>query len=425
MLNPRTLRDDQDRILESCRKRGVEVDLDAVLEAQEHHNALLTGLGEANQRRNAHQKAGKRKLEPEEREAFVAEGKRLKEAVTLIEADLQGRQEKFHQQLREIPNLIHPESPEGGEEDFRELHSWGEIPRFDFEPRDHLQICQDLDLADFERAARVTGSKFYYLKNEAALLEIALQRFALDILLEEGFTPVTTPDLARPEIVEGLGFNPRGQESQIYSIAGHDLCLVGTAEITLGGMYADTIFEEAELPLKLAGISHCFRTEAGAAGRESKGLYRVHQFTKTEMFVFCLPEASEAMHRELLRIEERIFQALDIPYRVIEIASGDLGAPAYRKFDLEAWMPGRGKAGEWGEITSTSNCTDYQARRLKVRVRRKDSKKNEILHTLNGTAISNARTILTLLELGQRADGSVAIPEALRSHVGRDVIAPR
>ncbi len=425
MLNPRTLRDDRDRILESCRKRGVEVDLDTILAAQERHNALLTHLGEANQRRNTHQKAGKRKLEPEEREVFVAEGKRLKEMVALIEAELQGAQEVFHRQLRELPNLIHPESPEGGEEDYRELHTWGEIPSFDFEPRDHLQICQDLDLADFERAARVTGSKFYYLKNEAALLEVALQRFALDILLEEGFTPVTTPDLARPEIVEGLGFNPRGEESQIYSIAGHDLCLVGTAEITLGGMYADTIFQEAELPLKLAGISHCFRTEAGAAGRESKGLYRVHQFTKTEMFVFCLPEASEAMHRELLRIEERIFQALEIPYRVIDIASGDLGAPAYRKFDLEAWMPGRGEAGGWGEITSTSNCTDYQARRLKVRVKRKDSKKNEILHTLNGTAVSNARTILTLLELGQRADGSVAIPEALRSHVGRDVIAPR
>jgi len=425
MLNPRTLRDDRDRILESCRKRRIDVDLDAILEAQERHNAQLTRLGEANQRRNAHQKAGKRKLEPDEREAFVAEGKRLKEEVALIEAELQGSQEKFHRQLGELPNLIHPESPVGGEEDFRELHTWGEIPSFDFEPRDHLQICQDLDLADFERASRVTGSKFYYLKNEAALLELALQRFALDILLDEGFTPVTTPDLARPEIIEGLGFNPRGEESQIYSIAGHDLCLVGTAEITLGGMYADTIFQEAELPLKLAGISHCFRTEAGAAGRESKGLYRVHQFTKTEMFVFCLPEESEAMHRELLRIEERIFQALEIPYRVIDIASGDLGAPAYRKYDLEAWMPGRGEAGDWGEITSTSNCTDYQARRLKVRVRRKDSKKNEILHTLNGTAISNARTILTILELGQRADGSVAIPEALRSHVGRDVIKPR
>ena len=244
--------------------------------------------------------------------------------------------------------------------------------------------------------------------------------------MPEGFIPVVTPDLARPDVIEGLGFSPRGEETQIYSVADHELCLIGTSEITLGGMYADTIFQEEELPLKLAGISHCFRTEAGAHGRESKGLYRVHQFTKVEMFVFTRPEDSEAQHQELLRLEKSIFDALEIPYRVIDIASADLGAPAYRKFDLEAWMPGRGDAGEYGEITSTSNCTDFQARRLKIRFKRAGEKKNnELVHTLNGTAVSNARAIVALLENHQQADGSITIPKALVPYMGVDRIEPR
>jgi len=425
MLDSKHIALRRDEIAESCRKRGLDVDLDSVLSIYDAHNVLVTELGETNRLRNEHQKSGKRKMDDAEREAHTAEGRRFKEQVGEIEAKLRESEAALTVGLRELPNYIHPESPEGGEEDFRLISQTGDVPKFDFEPKDHLQICADLDLVDFESAAVVAGSKWYYLKNEASLLDLALQRYALDVLIEEGFTPVTTPDVARPEIVEGLGYNPRGNESQIYSIDGHDLCLVGTAEITIGGMYADTIFDEADLPLKIAGISHCFRTEAGAAGRESKGLYRVHQFSKTEMFVFCTPEQSEAQHQELLRIEERIFEALEVPYRVIDIATGDLGAPAYRKFDLEAWMPGRGENGDWGEITSTSNCTDFQSRRLKIRFRRKGSKKNEMLHTLNGTAISNARAILTLLEIHQRADGSVNIPEALRPYMGRDTIGPR
>jgi seryl-tRNA synthetase len=425
MLDPRHLGENRDSILDSCRKRGVEIDPDAVIGAHEAHNSLVTQQGELNRQRNEHQKTGMRKLEPEERKAHGLEGKRLKEEVNAVEERMRESLEAFHAQLGRLPNLIHADVPEGGEEDFNELSRWGDVPTFDFEAKDHLAICDEHDLVDFESGAKIAGAKWYYLKNEAALLDIALQRFALDIVMEEGFIPHTTPDLARPEIIEMLGFTPRGPETQIYSIAGHDLCLVGTAEITLGGMYADKIFDEDELPLKLAGVSHCFRTEAGAHGRESKGLYRVHQFTKTEMFVFTTPEESEAMHAELLRIEEKIWQALEIPYRVIDVASGDLGAPAYRKFDLEAWMPGRGEQGNWGEITSTSNCTDYQARRLKVRVRRKQSKKNEVLHTLNGTAVSNARAIVALLENHQRADGSVEIPKALQPYLGRDRIGPR
>jgi seryl-tRNA synthetase len=257
------------------------------------------------------------------------------------------------------------------------------------------------------------------------ILELALQRLALDLLLEEGFRIYTTPDLARRRIVDAMAFSPRGPETQIYSVEGTDLDLIGTAEITLGGLYEDCVLEEDDLPIKIAGISHCYRTEAGAAGRESKGLYRVHQFTKVEMFAFTRPEDSEAMHGELLRIEERMFQALRVPYRVIDIAAGDLGAPAYRKFDIEAWLPGRGERGDWGEVTSTSNCTDFQARRLKTRFRRKGSKKNELVHTLNGTAVAIARALIALLENHQQADGSITIPEALRAYTGFDRIGPR
>ena len=301
----------------------------------------------------------------------------------------------------------------------------GKPRSFDFPSRDHLTLARDLDLVDFESAAKVSGQKFYYLKREAALLELALQRFALDKLLPSGFIPIVTPDVARPDVIEGLGFSPRGKESQIYAIADHDLCLIGTSEITLGGMYADKILAEDELPIRLAGISHCFRTEAGAHGRESKGLYRVHQFTKVEMFVFCRPEDSEQQHDDLLRHEREIFDALEIPYRVIDIASADLGVPAYRKFDLEAWMPGRGEDGDWGEVTSTSNCTDYQSRRLKIRFRRAgEKKKNEFVHTLNGTAISNARAIVAILENHQQEDGSITIPKALVPYMGIDRIGP-
>jgi seryl-tRNA synthetase len=280
-------------------------------------------------------------------------------------------------------------------------------------------------LIDFEAGARVAGQKWYYLRNEAVLLDLALQRFALDLLIDEGFTPVATPDVARRKLVDAMAFAPRGPETQIYSVEGTDLDLIGTAEITLGAIHADAILEEDELPIKLAGVSHCFRTEAGSAGRESRGLYRVHQFTKVEMFAFTRPEDSEAMHAELLRIEERIFRDLEVPYRVIEVATGDLGAPAWRKFDIEAWIPGRGEGGAYGEVTSTSNCTDFQARRLKTRFRRKDASRNELVHTLNGTAVAVSRALIALLENHQRADGSIGIPKALRPYFGRDELGAR
>jgi seryl-tRNA synthetase len=286
---------------------------------------------------------------------------------------------------------------------------------------DHVALAEKHDLIDFDGGARVAGSGFYFLKNEAVFLEMALIQFAIEKLRDEGFVLYSTPDLARQEILHCTGYNPRGDETQIYSIANTDLSLVATAEITLGGLMKDQLLEPNQLPIKMAGVSHCFRTEAGAAGRASRGIYRVHQFTKVEMFGFTAPdlEASEAFHQEIVRIEEEIFQALGIAYRVIDTCTGDLGCSAYRKYDLEAWMPGRG---EYGEVTSASNCTDYQARRLKTRVRDSEKKGTHFVHTLNGTAVAISRAIVALLENGQQADGSILIPEVLRKWVGKDKI---
>lgn len=425
MLDARILAERRDEIVESCRRRRVSADVDGAIAAREQVAALQTELQQLNRTRKEHQSAGKMKLADKEREAHVSEGRRIKDEVGAVEAQLDEAETTLQARLAEIPNFIHPDVPIGGEEDFREIRRVGSPRDFDFDPVDHLVICDRLDLVDFEGGARVTGQKFYFLKNEMVLLDLALQRFALNIAIEAGFVPHTTPDLARRTIVDAMAFSPRGEETQIYSVEGTDLDLVGTAEITLGGLYADALLQETDLPLKLVGISHCFRTEAGAHGRESKGLYRVHQFTKVEMFVLCRPEESEAMHEQILKIEERILQALEIPYRVIDVASGDLGAPAYRKYDIEAWMPGRGEAGDFGEVTSASNCTDFQARRLKARFRRAVTKKNELVHTLNGTAVALSRTPVALLENHQQADGSVTIPKALQPNTGFDRIGPR
>lgn len=366
------------------------------------------------------------------RAPLVEEGRALRERerelTGLADEALAARDEAW----RRLPNLTHPQSPRGGtDDDHRELHRWGTPRDFaaeGFAPRDHLELAEALGLVDFAAGAKVVGQKFYYLKQEAVLLDLALQRYALDVARRHGFVLHTTPDLARVEILEGLGFNPRGASTQVYSVADSDLCLVGTAEITLGGMLADTIVEPEQLPLLLCGLSHCFRTEAGAAGQESRGLYRVHQFTKVELFAFTVGElaVSEAMHQRLLGIEEEIFQGLELPYRVLDIASGDLGGPALRKFDIEAWMPGRGA---FGEVTSTSNCTDYQARRLKIRHRVGDEgdkkAKNRLVHMLNGTAVATSRAIVALLENHQQADGSITMPAVLRPYLGFDAIGPR
>ena len=363
---------------------------------------------------------------PERRAELKAESTRLKEEVATLDAQIKLVEGDLLANLYQIPNMTHPAAPVGKDAATNKIvATFGEPRKFDFKPKDHVALCESLDLADFEAGTKVAGQKFYFLKNEAALLEVALVQYALRTCVEAGFTPIITPDLARVEVLEGIGFLPRDPNPdtrQVYTVADTDLCLIATAEITLGGMHKDQIFEEAALPKRYVGLSHCFRTEAGAAGRDTRGLYRVHQFTKVEMFVFCAPEQSDAIHEEIRALEEKIFQGLGLAFHVIDTCTGDLGGPAYRKYDLEAWMPGRGTNGEFGEVTSTSNCTDYQARRLAIRYKGKGFKGTRFVHTLNGTAVACTRALVAILENYQQADGSVLIPEVLRPFVGKDVI---
>jgi seryl-tRNA synthetase len=426
MLDAAFIRDHLDAVKANIRNRNVKADPDRVVQLDDERKRLVQETQTLQQRQNEVAKLTGKEKDPARRQELVAEGKALKEKVAGLEAKLKQVAADLHTALLTIPNMTHPDAPVGTTAgDNKVLRRWGEPRQFDFPAKDHVALAESLDLVDFEAGSSVAGPKFYFLKNEAALLEIALVQYAMNRLVREGYTPVITPDVARVEVLEGIGFIPRGPETQIYSLENTDLCLIATAEITLGGMHRDKILEELDLPQKYVGLSHCFRTEAGAPGRDTRGLYRVHQFTKVEMFAFCAPDQSEAIHQELLRIEEGIFQGLGLPYHVIDTCTGDLGGPAYRKYDLEAWMPGRGQGGEYGEVTSTSNCTDFQARRLNIRYRVPGQKGTRFVHTLNGTAVATTRALLAILENYQQADGSVVIPEVLRPWVGKDRIEPR
>ncbi|TFG83884.1 MAG: serine--tRNA ligase [Spirochaetales bacterium] len=421
MLDLKFIKDNVEAVRKNIADRFMNADVDLVVRLADERAAAIQALEEKRRRRNEVAQAMKSKLADAERQSLINEGKLLKEDVSSLESRLETIEKNLDTGARRIPNMAHPEAPVGKEDkDNLEVRRIGNPTTFDFEPKDHVQLGSQLDIIDFDAGTKVSGTKFYYLKNEGVFLELGLVRYALDILVKHGFTPFITPDVAKTEILEGIGFNPRGAESNVYSIEGEDSCLVGTAEITLGGYHSDTLFSRDQLPLRMAGLSHCFRREAGASGQFSKGLYRVHQFTKLEMFVCCLPEDSDRLHDELRAIEEEIFSGLGIPFRVVDTCTGDLGAPAYRKWDLEAWMPGR-NGGEWGEVTSTSNCTDYQARRLNTRYKDDDGR-NKYVHMLNGTAIAISRGIIAVLENFQQADGSVRIPPVLVPYVGFDII---
>ena len=352
----------------------------------------------------------------------LEEGKKLKQQLKELEPKLKTIEEKLLEKLNQIPSPPSPLSPKGkNEKDNVEVRKWGRPREFDFTPKDHLELGKLLHILDFETGAKVTGSQFYFWYGDGALLELALTRFAFDLLGKEGFLPVITPDLAKARYYLGTGYMPKGNEAQTYKIENEDLGLIATAEVTLAGKHADEIVADDKLPIKYIGYSHCFRQEQGAYGKYSKGLYRVHEFTKAEMFIYCLPEDSDKYHQHILAMEEKIYQALGLPYRVLEMCTGDLGAMAARKFDIEAWMPTRG---EYGEVTSASNCTDYQARNFNIRFKRK-SGEVDFIHMLNGTAIATSRTPLAILENYQNPDGSVTIPEVLRPYMGKDKITPR
>lgn len=360
---------------------------------------------------------GAGKMAPDERAKFIADGKDLKARVAAAETQLDALERELDAAAGRVPNLTHPDVPIGGEELATVLHLAGSPRDFDadgFEPRSHLDVALDLDLVDFENAARVAGNKFYYLRNAGALLELALVNWSMAFVAARGFTVMTAPDVARESVVAGCGFQPRGEASQVYHLADSDLCLAGTAEIALGGYYAGQILDKAQLPVRMAAFSHCFRRETGSAGSATRGLYRVHQFSKVEMFLLCAPDDSDRLHDELRALEEEMFTALELHYRVLDMPTLDLGNPAYRKIDIEAWMPGRGG---FGEISSASNCTDFQARRLGIRYREAQGD-NRYVHTLNATACAVPRMIVAILENFQRKDGAVVVPEVLRPFLG-------
>ncbi|MFB7943825.1 serine--tRNA ligase [Kitasatospora phosalacinea] len=415
MIDLRLLREDPERVRTSQRSRGEDVDLvDALLSADERRRASGTRFDElrAEQKQLGKQVAA---AKGEEKAALLARTKELAAEVKAADAAQGEAKEEAERLQRALANLIDPAAPVGGEEDFVTLEEIGTPRDFaaeGFEPRDHVELGQLLGAIDTERGAKVAGARSYYLTGPGALLELALVNMAMAQASAAGFTPMITPALVRPAAMDGTGFLGQAAEN-VYYLADDDRYLVGTSEVPLAAYHMDEILDADRLPLRYAGFSSCFRREAGTYGKDTRGIIRVHQFEKVEMFVFTAPEDAEAEHRRLLQWEKDFLNALELPYRVIDVASGDLGASAARKFDIEAWVPTQGK---YREVTSTSNTTEYQARRLSIRMR--DGEGVRPLATLNGTLVAVPRVIVALLENHQQADGSVVLPEALRPFLG-------
>ncbi len=420
MLDIKFIRENKESVLINCKNRRINCNLEELFVLDDERKGLLKKIEDLRGKRNLMSKE-----KPNEEGIFLS--RKLGMEIKQLEDILKNIESKLRDVLYTVPNMTHPDSPIGEEADYKVLYLNKPAVKFDFIPKDHEELLINLDQIDFERGAKVAGSKFYFWKNQLVRLNLALINYGLDIVSQHGYKLLETPDVANAKIMEGSGFNPRGSESQIYGIKDTDLSLVGTAEITVLGYHADEILNLTDGPLKYAALSHCFRTEAGTYGKSSKGLYRVHQFTKLEMFVFCRPEESEKMHQELLKIEKEIVNGLGLPFRVIDIPTGDLGGPAYRKYDLEAYMIMKASEksktqGDYGEITSTSNCTDYQARRLNIKYK-DDIGNTKFVHTLNGTAVVLSRFPLAIVENYQQADGSIIVPEVLRKYCGFERIS--
>ena len=419
MLDIKFIRENVELVKKNSADRLSRVDIDLLLATDKKKRELETKAEELRAKRNS---SSKTKPTPE----VISEIKKVGDEISKLEKELKPIEEKYLGLMQEVPNLTHPKVKVSADEDENvELESFGKPTKFNFKPKDHVELAESLDLIDFERGTKVSGAKFYFLKNELVLLEMALARYAFDVAMKHKFIPLATPDLAKREILSDMGYSPRGESTQIYNIENSDLSLIGTAEITIGGYHKDETFERKELPKKYVAISHCFRTEAGSYSKFSKGIFRVHQFTKVEMFQYTLPEESEKAHNEVLQIEKEIFKGLEIPFRVIDHCTADLGAPSYRTFDLEAWMPGKpnknDEMGDWAEITSTSNCTDYQSRALNIKYKNEDTSK-EFVHMINGTAIAMPRPIIAILENFQQKDGSIKIPRILHKYLPFKVI---
>jgi seryl-tRNA synthetase len=422
MLDLKQIRSDPERVKAALARRGAAEAVDELLALDARRRELLPEIeGAQAERKTLSKQIGEAKQRGEDAEGPMAAVGELKRRIEAGRAELEKVEAELETVAAALPNLPDPDAPEGtSEEDAVVLREVGERPRFDFDPRDHLEIGTELGLIDVEAAARTSGSRFAYLKGDLVLLELALVRFAIDLVRGEGHEPVVPPVLVREEALYGTGFLP-GDRDQIYEVPKDDLFLVGTSEVSLASLHADQILEADALPLRYAGFSPCFRREAGAAGRDTRGIFRVHQFDKVEMFSFVEPSESAAEHERLLAIEERILGELELPYRVVNVAAGDLGAPAAKKYDCEAWIPSQER---YREVTSCSNTTDYQARRLNCRYRAADNQAPQPVHTLNGTAVAVGRTMIALIENRQDRDGSFSLPNILHSHGSPERIGP-
>ena len=410
MLDIRYIREHADRVQESAKNKGYnDVSIARLLDTDEQRRQLQQQVDELRTQRNeiASQMNGG-KPAPE----LVEKGRSLKGKLAELESELHDVDADFQAQMDAVPNVTLEDVPLGGEEDSVEVKAWGDKRQ---SAEDHLEFATQRGWLDFERGAKVAGTKFYYIKGDLMLLENAIYQYALNLLISKGFTPMTVPHMVSGRVARGSGFAPKSdKESNEYFIDGEDTMLIGTAEAPLTGFHADEIIDEKKLPLLYAGYSPCYRKEAGAAGKFSRGLFRVHQFNKLEMYIFCTPEQSAQMHEKILSIEEEIWQNLGVPYHVVNIAAGDLGAPAAKKYDIEYWSP---VDNQYRELTSCSNCTDFQARNLNIRVRRSDGSL-QVLHTLNGTAVSLARSLVAIIENYQTDDGKLRVPEVLRPYMG-------
>jgi seryl-tRNA synthetase len=414
MLDLKLIRSDPERVKVALARRGAAEQVDELLALDARRRELLPRIeGAQAERKTISKQIGEAKQRGEEAGEQMAAVAALKQTIDSGKAELEQVDSDLQRVATALPNLPDPDAPEGmTEEDAVVLREEGERPSFDFKPRDHLEIGSELGLIDMEAGARVSGSRFAYLKGDLVLLELALVRFALDLVRGEGHEPVVPPVLVREEALVGTGFLP-GDRDQIYEVPKDELFLVGTSEVPLAALHADQILTAEELPIRYAGFSPCFRREAGAGGRDTRGIFRVHQFDKVEMFSFVEPSKSAEEHERLLAIEERILAELEIPYRVVNVAAGDLGAPAAKKYDCEAWIPSQGR---YRELTSCSNTTDYQARRLACRYRPNEDEAPESVHTLNGTAVAVGRTMIALIENRQEREGGFTLPTILHSY---------
>ncbi len=404
MLDIQFIRDNAELVQKKADQKNIKVSVEELLEKDESRRSLQVQIDELRQKRNEASNTKGQKPTPEQIEA----GKKLKAEIAELEEQMTATEKSWNELIMNVPNIFPDDTPIGDEESSISIKEVGGQPQTN--AKDHLTWGEERGMIDFERGAKVAGAKFYYLKGTLVELELACVQLAMSIATKHGFTPMAVPHMVNEKTASGTGFSPRGEEDQIYSIKDEDLHLIATAEIPITGYHTNEVLDAKDLPILYVGISPSYRKEAGAYGKHSKGLYRVHQFSKVEMYAFCKPEESEKWHQKIVAIEEELCEALEIPYRIIRIASGDMGAPAYKKFDVEYWSP---VDGEYRELMSCSNVTDYQARRLNIKYRDEQANK-EYVHTLNGTAMPFSRTAIALIENHQQPDGKLTVPEALQ-----------